>query len=1416
MTGSIEQNKRSRSVGRDRDPAPWEARILRLVAEQSAIPLDLLAAHLEVETWVAVRLMKEFAGRRWVKLSRFFVGDGLWVSLREPGAERSGTGFDAASPNPAHLPQLRALCQVRFSLEAQYPEGDWTCERALLRQKLEQHHMGEALLRVRNAEAELERWALALLYRKELYRLPTGVFQVRNADGELQRWAIEIEQAPKDPHTYAEIVNHRRAHYHRVLYFCSPSVAQKLKAMAPFRSSQVEVIESLWEADGIENFQWKLSPASKADAELARGEIGPGRTAARKPWEGPLIEPWQVKVLRLIAEQEAIPVDQLARFLDRGMAVAQGIANRLDGAGLVRQGLGPVGEKPWLWVSAVGARLAETGIDYRVPDLLQAQRMRLFNEARLAVQSQDSTGKWLSRAVLRQEKPGASLPAGVMKSTDSSWDYAVEVEPKSRPRSSLIEKYERRYAEHRSQDLRVMVLCSPSNFALLEELREECNWEFLYVRECKAFNPHPDRKPKPPKKKKPGRRKLPQTKKQRREDSTAPLEVVKVEELSPALLHAVRKAEGGPPTVLQAGKRKGYGHPRWRITTEREVWRVSLVAGKWHIRPAGPRERGLVLEPPEPLKAPKRENSSAPLVEIPVEDLTEEALDEIQAREGLDSPPKIIEVGKRTGPGFLRLRITTERNVWRASRTQKGWHVWPSDEEERALKLLPAEPRKPPRPLVRVDTRDLPEGALQAVEEAEASGAHPAVKLVGKAKGRGRLRFRVTTERNVWRVVRNEGEWMARPADEEERAVELLCPPSLNGPNEVGERPRPLVEIALSELPEEILWEIQQAEGAATPPVVTLAARRKGPGVVRWRLTTDRGVWGVMQRPRGGWKLWRADEVEQAEEVMPPEPPKWRKRQGLQPFLEMRVDDLPEEVMQQVRKAEGSHSPVITHVARRKGGGAGRWRVTTEREVWRVLKVRSGWQCRAADEEERAEGVLPPESPGAPKERGKPRPLFQIDVAELPVEIVERIQRAERSDLPPTITLAARRKGLGIARWRVNTERNCWGAMRIPFGWRIWEADQYERAEEVRPPDPKKRPKRNPTPRPLVQIDVAEVPAELLQELQKAEGSSTPPVVTLAARRKGAGVAAWRVTTEGGVWAAIKPWNGWRLWPSDEAEREEGVLPPERKEPRQVRPFVQVDVTELRVEVLAEIQQAEGTDSPPTVTFAAKRKGPGVAEWRVSTDRGVWGVRRIAGGWRLWPSDQTEREEEVLPSPKNSPPVRSGAPRPLVQIDVVDLDPGLLAELQKAEGSMSTPNITLAAKRKGHGVASWRLSTDRNVWGVLRIPGGWRVWPSEGDERAEEVLPPEPPRSRRPRRKRKPRRWPLDPPGVMEDIPASELPLEALIVIQKKAGSDTRPQVRAVSKRRRKGAPRWRVETDMDIWRVTFRPDHGWNATLSE
>lgn len=68
----------------------------------------------------------------------------------------------------------------------------------------------------------------------------------------------------------------------------------------------------------------------------------------------------------------------------------------------------------------------------------------------------------------------------------------------------------------------------------------------------------------------------------------------------------------------------------------------------------------------------------------------------------------------------------------------------------------------------------------------------------------------------------------------------------------------------------------------------------------------------------------------------------------------------------------------------------------------------------------------------------------------------------------------------------------------------------------------------------------------------------------------------------------------------------------------------------------------------------------------------------------------------------------------------------------------------------------------------------------------------------------------------MEDIPASELPLEALIVIQKKAGSDTRPQVRAVSKRRRKGAPRWRVETDMDIWRVTFRPDHGWNATLSE
>lgn len=72
-------------------------------------------------------------------------------------------------------------------------------------------------------------------------------------------------------------------------------------------------------------------------------------------------QPWEQQLLRLVSEQGAVPLDQLARFLD----VEEAQAARM-GWHLVDRGLAvcrPVlhGEPPWLWPTFRGNRASGTG-----------------------------------------------------------------------------------------------------------------------------------------------------------------------------------------------------------------------------------------------------------------------------------------------------------------------------------------------------------------------------------------------------------------------------------------------------------------------------------------------------------------------------------------------------------------------------------------------------------------------------------------------------------------------------------------------------------------------------------------------------------------------------------------------------------------------------------------------------------------------------------------------------------------------------------------------------------------------------------------------------------------------------------------------------------------------------------------------
>ena len=102
-----------------------------------------------------------------------------------------------------------------------------------------------------------------------------------------------------------------------------------------------------------------LSAATTIEPKLA-GRLGGGRPARNRPvLRGP--EPWEFELLRLIAEQGAIPFDQLARFLGADAGQAESVVKHLTEVGYADYGRFLHDEPHWAWLSCRGARLSGTG-----------------------------------------------------------------------------------------------------------------------------------------------------------------------------------------------------------------------------------------------------------------------------------------------------------------------------------------------------------------------------------------------------------------------------------------------------------------------------------------------------------------------------------------------------------------------------------------------------------------------------------------------------------------------------------------------------------------------------------------------------------------------------------------------------------------------------------------------------------------------------------------------------------------------------------------------------------------------------------------------------------------------------------------------------------------------------------------------
>lgn len=683
------------------DPKPWEVQVLVLISEHVAIPMDLLARLLKLPRERTVRLMEEFARYRWVDIKQFLAADEPWVWLRQTGVDHAGTGFRRVRPSIWGLPHRRAILAIRIELEAEYPDGVWVCERALMYRRGFAHHV------------------------------PDGVFEVRNSQGGLERWAIEAELSAKEFPRYREIAVDRTERYDRLLYYCTPYVGRLLRRVPEFQENPRIAINGFFkDPRQVRNFQWVWSPTS-----------GPGETGVyRQP------QPWEVEIIRLISEQGAMSVDHLARFMECTPDAAQRIADYLDEAGFLSQARGPVDDPPWLWVTKTGGRLAGTGLRHRDPTPTATAFMRLANEARLHVAERDWDVHWWSMRLLRRGAEHRDVPTAIVESGDEQ--NAVEIEAKRRSRSELIDKYNRRCHEFHA----VAVFCSARRVPTFEQLKRERGWDNMHVQPFRPLNrQHRQRarRKNPTRYVEIGLAELPQE----------ALRVVQEAErlLSPPRVNSVALARGHgfPRWRVTTDSRE------WRVAHTPFGWFVRPCDELDEALDA-PEPRG--TPDPGPQHKQRLVNLPRSMKKVSVRELPDEAVEAIRAAAELQERPEVTEVKRRRGPGFPRWRVETGAGTWRVIWSpQHGWLARPAEGPEEPSESVHRRrwPRDPPGVMIDVEPWELPQEVLRTIERTAGLSWAPRVISASRRIGKGTSRWRVETDHDTWRVTHGSHGWTA-------------------------------------------------------------------------------------------------------------------------------------------------------------------------------------------------------------------------------------------------------------------------------------------------------------------------------------------------------------------------------------------------------------------------------------------------------------------------------------------------------------------------------------------------------------------------------------------------------------------------------------------------------------------------------
>jgi hypothetical protein len=187
---------------------------------------------------------------------------------------------------------------------------------------------------------------------------------------------------------------------------------------------------------------------------------------------------WEVELLALVADQQAIPFDQMARFLRCEEADAARIAMYLVHCGYAEYGRLLVGEPPWVWLTHAGGRRSRTGFPKYELRVGATPRMRAVNETRLFLARRVPEGEWTSfRALVREQGKAGYKPNGVVSVRGER--HAVVV----RLRVQTDEREIRPIEAFRAGYDAVVVFAAPGAQRAIERLAANLHWSKVVVRE---------------------------------------------------------------------------------------------------------------------------------------------------------------------------------------------------------------------------------------------------------------------------------------------------------------------------------------------------------------------------------------------------------------------------------------------------------------------------------------------------------------------------------------------------------------------------------------------------------------------------------------------------------------------------------------------------------------------------------------------------------------------------------------------------------------------------------------------------------------------------------------------------------------------------------------------------------------------